>query len=140
MLHHMQPVAVGNPPTAMLTAFCPTGVPADAAADRESLQRWLGLPAGAQPAAILLFCRDDDTASLALPHAHGMLARLQRAFPDAVVTGAVTFEEAPLLLLPLCCCCAVHQGAARRAPCVLRRQCDPQGGALPQLLASYSRG
>ena len=75
-----------------LPCVCPTGVPADAAADRESLRRWLALPVNAQPASILLFCRDTDTAALALPHAHGMLTRLQRAFPDALVTGAMISE------------------------------------------------
>ena len=61
-----------------MSPFCPTGVPADAAADRESLRRWLALPAKAQPASILLFCRDTDTAAMALPHAHGMLACVPR--------------------------------------------------------------
>lgn len=69
---------------------------ADAASDREALLQWLGLPAdtpsGREPASIQLFCTESDDASspaLALPHAHGMLARLQRAFPGVVVTGAV---------------------------------------------------
>lgn len=63
---------------------------ADAAADREALRAWLGLPASAEPAAVLLFCADDGPSLRALPHAHGLLARLQRAWPDAVIQGAAS--------------------------------------------------
>lgn len=71
----------------------PANCPTDAAADREALRTWLALPAGAEPASILLFCADDEPSLFALPHPHGLLARLQRVWPDVVVQGGVSAGE-----------------------------------------------